>query len=442
MGLLEAIAPLHFRGNFTGDTSPRTWLSTVLFPSAAGRIEVTQRVMLTEFVPVLLSFYLLAALVQLPNTRVLRLSILPAMSMLAWRVSTRYDYDGSDEPGYNWLSMSVCWFMSFLMLRAADFATSTKPFVRTQFSALSPDAPKDFSTQLRGALLNAFDLTFNARGVGWDWGKSIYVPPRSEGLAVPKNTPPAIEFLVAFLKTQVFFDFVLFAQQSWTLSPSTYPTHKYGGTIFDPDLPPLLRYGKVAAMSILCPIGLCTSFQATYYAVGFIGMAVFGQSQEQWPPLFQEPWRATSLGDFWGLRWHQVFKRAFVVSGAKPAARVFGRLGGLVGAFFVSGLMHDAGVWGAGIGTELSSVTFFFVMMAVGIAIEVLLQQKAGIKVQGFWGWVWTMSWLLVWGSYIVDAWARRGLIISKMSADNARPALYWVKVVQRWVELHGQPLA
>jgi hypothetical protein len=64
--------------------------------------------MFGEFVPVLALFYILAVLVQLPNTRVLRLSVLVAMGMLAWRVSTRYDYDGSDEPGHNLSSMTVC----------------------------------------------------------------------------------------------------------------------------------------------------------------------------------------------------------------------------------------------------------------------------------------------------------------------------------------------
>jgi hypothetical protein len=64
--------------------------------------------MLTEFFPVIIFFYALAVLVQLPNTRVLRLSTLVAMGLLAWRVCTKYDFDGSDEPGYNWTSMTVC----------------------------------------------------------------------------------------------------------------------------------------------------------------------------------------------------------------------------------------------------------------------------------------------------------------------------------------------
>ena len=329
--------------------------------------------------------------------------------------------------------------MAFLMLRATDFATSTKLFVRERFSWLPPNAPKGFSTQLKGTMLNAFDLTFNARGIGWNWGKNIYVPPPSTDTSSIRKG--AIDFFVGHVITQTFFDFVLFAQQSWYLSPSKYPTHRHGGSIFNPDLPPLRRYGKVVAMTFICPLGLCTSFQATYYLIGFLGMTVFGQVAEQWPPLFQEPWKATSLSDFWGLRWHQVFKRSFVVCGAKPAVRFFGRAGGVLGAFFVSGIMHDFGVWGAGIGTELSSVTFFFLMMGVGCVLEAVWREKTGSKVQGPWGWLWSMAWMFFWGSWIVDAWARRGLIISKMSADGARPALYWVYVAQRWVELHGQPL-
>jgi hypothetical protein len=328
------------------------------------------------------------------------------------------------------------WFMSFLMLRATDFANEAKPFVRVRFSWLPPDAPKDFSTQLKGALLNAFDLTFNARGIGWNWGKSIYIPPST---ASSRKGP--LDFLVGHVITQTFFDFVLFAQQSWDLSPSKYPTHRYGGTIFNPDLPPLRRYGKVIAMTFICPLGLCTSFQATYYLIGFLGMTVFGQVAEQWPPLFQAPWMATSLADFWGLRWHQVFKRSFVVCGAKPAAQFFGRAGGVIGAFFVSGIMHDFGVWGSGMGTELSSVTLFFVMMGVGCVLEGIWKEKTGLKVRGPLGWFWAMAWMFFWGSWIVDAWARRGLIISKMSADGARPSLYWIYVAERWVKLHGKPL-
>jgi hypothetical protein len=329
------------------------------------------------------------------------------------------------------------WFLSFMMLRATDFATS-KQFTRVKYSILPPDAPADLAIQLPGAMWNAIDLLFNGRGVGWDWGKSIHVPPGK-----PKT---ALEHLFMFGKTQVIFDFILFAQQSWTLHPSSQPWHPAGGTIFDPTLPPLWRYAKVAAMILLCALGLCCSFQATYNAVAAFSIGVLRQAPEQWPPLFTAPWAATSLADFWGTRWHQVFKRSFIICGAKPAALLApsgaGRLAGVIGAFALSGLMHDAGVWGAGMRTDPGAITLFFTMMGVGCVLETLFTKTTGIRVRGPLGWAWAMIWLFCWGSLIVDAWARRGLIISKMSADNARPALYWAKLVQKWISMNGEPFA
>jgi hypothetical protein len=89
-------------------TFPERLIPDGVIPSAADRIPVTQSAKLMEFGPLLLLFYILAVLVQLPNTRVLRLSILPAMGILSWRYCTRYNFDGSDEPGYNLGSMTTC----------------------------------------------------------------------------------------------------------------------------------------------------------------------------------------------------------------------------------------------------------------------------------------------------------------------------------------------
>ncbi|KAH9033435.1 hypothetical protein EDB84DRAFT_1226779, partial [Lactarius hengduanensis] len=60
-------------------------------------------------------------------------------------------------------------------------------------------------------------------------------------------------------------------------------------------------------------------------------------------------WPGTSLGNFCGVRRHQVFKLSFVC-GANSAAQLFGRAGGVLGAFLVSGIINDFGVGRAGIG--------------------------------------------------------------------------------------------
>ena len=220
--------------------------------------------------------------------------------------------------------------MSFLMLRATDFATATKPFVRERFSWHPPNAPEDYTTQLRGALLNAFELTFNStRGT---WHRRVQIP-----LGRARSTS-------LYVTTQVFFDFVTFTQQSWDLSPSKYPTRCHGGTIFNPDLPPLLRYGKVIAMTVISPFTSYTSLQVTYYLMGFIAMTLFGHVAEQWPPIFRAPWLATILSDYRGVRWHQLFKRLLIVCGVRPEERFFERDGGILGAFFISGIVHDFGM--------------------------------------------------------------------------------------------------
>jgi hypothetical protein len=55
-------------------------------------------------------------------------------------------------------------------------------------------------------------------------------------------------------------------------------------------------------------VGL-TIYQALcygYHLVAILGMVVLGEEGEEWPVLMRKPWRATSLSDFWGRRWHAV----------------------------------------------------------------------------------------------------------------------------------------
>ena len=163
--------------------------------------------------------------------------------------------------------------MSFLMLRATDFATATKPFVQERLSWHPPNAPEDYTTQLRDALLNAFELTFNSTRGTWHPAEFRF---RSEG-------PDQL-----VCDNADVLRFVTFTQQSWDLSPSKYPTRRHGGTIFNPDLPPLLRYGKVIAMTVISSFTSYTSLQVTYL-MGFIVMTIFGHVAEQWPPIFQAP---------------------------------------------------------------------------------------------------------------------------------------------------------
>jgi hypothetical protein len=81
--------------------------------------------------------------------------------------------------------------------------------------------------------------------------------------------------------------------------------------------------------------------------------------EETSPLLFRKtPIEATSMTDFWGRHWHQMIRSLVVEAGAVPVTSllvwVFGtgklhpkvlRLAGVLAAFTISGLIHEAGKW-------------------------------------------------------------------------------------------------
>jgi len=99
-----------------------------------------------------------------------------------------------------------------------------------------------------------------------------------------------------------------------------------------------------------------------------------------------------------------------------------GRLGSIIGVFFVSGLLHDLGLWGMGRGTDFWHVVGFFLVMGVGVLIEAVWRNTSGTKVHGWIGWTWTMLWVIGWGNMVVDAWLRRGLAGSIFMPESLRP--------------------
>jgi hypothetical protein len=61
--------------------------------------------------------------------------------------------------------------------------------------------------------------------------------------------------------------------------------------------------------------------------------------------------------------------------------------------------------------------------MGVGAIMEGTLQRATGLRVGGWLGWLWTMLWLLVWGTFkfLIDGWARRGIFATIFFPDRLR---------------------
>jgi len=187
-----------------------------------------------------------------------------------------------------------------------------------------------------------------------------------------------------------------------------------GDTIFDPDLDPIPRAALAVLLTLCCGTVAYTSIDAVFHMTTLVGRVLLRQPATDWPALSARPWMATSITDFWSFRWHQSARHTFISWGARPGARpggaLLGRPGALLGAFAISAVIHYVSMWGVGEGIELNAGAFF-IQMGVGAMLEHVWMNATGARVRGLWGWVWTMSWTLFWGTFLVDVWARHGII-------------------------------
>lgn len=85
--------------------------------------------------------------------------------------------------------------------------------------------------------------------------------------------------------------------------------------------------------------------------------------------LFRAPLRSTSLGEFWGQRWNLAFSEMTALVVYRPLSDAAGGRAGLLSAFLLSGLLHEAAISlpvGAGFGGPL----LFFALHGLLTLIE------------------------------------------------------------------------
>lgn len=273
---------------------------------------------------------------------------------------------------------------------------------------------------LTQSLKDATDLCFNLRGIGWDWSHGLKVPPET------RDTSSRSRFILSTiwwtLQSTFLFDISLYAVQ-W-FSPTTFGSPA-GGSIFEDTLPPLMRYARAASITTLFGFVAYWMIDCLYHGFTIVGVLIFKQHPSEWPPLFDRPFLSSSLNEFWSTRWHQGFRDCFIHIGGIPFAIVGGKFGGVIGAFVVSGILHDLGCWSMGRGTDPWRVSGFFIMCGVGCCLEVLFKSLTGKRVGGLAGNVWTFGWLIYWGSMIADAWALRGFVGNEFIPTPLRISTY-----------------
>jgi hypothetical protein len=330
---------------------------------------------------------------------------------------------------------------------------------------------------------------------------------------IPRDTRPDshlgfyISTLVRFLKHSLYYDFAqavinnigtLGLPQGDTIFRDTFAiTQNFTLRLPHPlfSAVPLAFFGGLSVMNSLVAghcfvILLVAPFTWLPQSISPYSLSVSALKKE-WPPLFDGPLDATSVRDFWSRRWHALFRRNFWAARAKPRAAVGGYLGGLVdsavapkkstrilgmriggvmGVFLMSGLMHDWGLWGTGQGTDFRGVTGFFLLQGVGVIAEEALgltrTKKRGLKsdkdtmngsaakengvvaheaedteppvgANRYFMKLWTFVWVVLPATLMIDAWLRRGVACAMVIPPNISPSRALIKI---WNEFaYGQ---
>ena len=303
-------------------------------------------------------------------------------------------------------------------------------FARVRYRRLSPvdQRSKSGSESVYTACWNAWDLLLNPRGIGWNWPRGLVV-------AKPAfETDSRVKFVLSSAVGCVFFAVAFDAcvQAVRILSPETFGSLE-GGSLFDNTLPPVLELLRSVFVSWLVAVMAYFGLQYTYRLLAIVFIILFHQHPSQWPPLFDAPWLSTSLGELWGRRWHQMMRDVVLNLGGQPFNYLFGRLGGLLGAFLVSGLFH---VIELGRGGSWVTIVAFWGMNGVGVVLERVWKKTTGKSVGGIWGSLWTVGWLALWGVPMVDTYAKAGRFGAIAVIGGFEPWLAFVAFVRRVLDM------
>lgn len=270
----------------------------------------------------------------------------------------------------------------------------------------------------------SLDLLFSMRGTSYlpntHWN---FVP---AALIAPKHDKNRLAFLIdqvtsllgQFLLIDIFDSII----KAWTWQ--AMPDEYYPITSLHPF--------EQAYYAIAVCMMTALSISITYTAISVVAV-MFGSCPASWPPLFDDPFHATSLQSFWTHKWHASFRRIFLMASAAIVnashffishSRTKSAVRGLW-IFLCSCLMHLGLMYRIrppGLSPEQApffegETLLFFLLQPVGMLLEVTTikplaeyrfgrGRDAARNCTRLWTWIW-----LLWtGRYWSDVWVRHGM--------------------------------
>lgn len=298
-----------------------------------------------------------------------------------------------------------------IALRSFEWTFIKKPLRRYETPKHDQNALIERPISVTNVLLDALDLLTNVRGIGWSWSPNPF--PR-ESIPPPSTTAVLFKMLLRLVVFDASHCIIQY------ICPAVNDSK--GGSIFDPSLPLLPRAALTSFCCIWYGVWTYAMIDSSYHCAILVGRVVFRQPASAWPPIFHRPLMSTSLQEFWSVRWHQLGRHIFIVFGARPVGKLFGRPGALMGGFAVSAVLHHVALWGLGNGSDNVTVRGFFLLMGVGTVVEETFTRATGLRVRGWLGWLWMMAWMTLWGTFMLDGWARHGMMASEFIPVGPRP--------------------
>lgn len=297
--------------------------------------------------------------------------------------------------------------------RPGEPDTRTKEEGRETYSGILPEALQD-----------ALEIGLALRGVNWDFGRDIYIPPTAR----PQDRAALLKSVSSSLWRNIlildFYDSII-----KSVPGVGSPT---GGSIFFSSLPSVPRFAISTVIHILTGMFLILGLECSYDIASLVGVGLLNQPPWSWPGFMDHPWRSESLHELWAKRWHQSLKQVFMIYGGYPGKWVAGNVGMVLGTFLASGLLHELSTYV--IDRPLDHrVTLFFFLQGVGVVLESVWRKITGCRVGGWCGRLWVLFFMLVlgqicsayyficntpnfwliivsWMRMIADAWAIRGI--------------------------------
>ncbi|OSD01670.1 hypothetical protein PYCCODRAFT_1452719 [Trametes coccinea BRFM310] len=364
----------------------------------------------------LIPYFFLAYLVRRQGTYLMRLLLLPTVIAMTLRCTFRYI---KDDPSLLWYEWNRGLLAMFVIAKSIDFALAKegrlklgeKELRRSHDNDGSPrHAGKERAAELLGrspaarflprSVFDALEVGLTMRGVGWDFGK--YTP-------IPRSSRPAERHAYVGAVVRDLIRNILLIDILDTVTkqvPGVTPT---GGSIFLQELPPIERYALSTALHIAHGVTIYAGVCIVYDVTSLVGVILFHQSPSLWPPISGHLLEARSLHDFWVKTWHQAFRYTFLTLGGFAGQWLAGGIGMVFGCFAASAMFHEFGLLVAGKEPDMR-VFIFFLLQAVGIALEKAFASLTGRRVGGWLGFLWTAIFVLGFGQICTDAWFSRGV--------------------------------